>query len=124
MFIAAMLFSLPSKGQTTTEDWKLIQTVDNVSFSYAIGTCNGEGRYLLLKVENQNSNTIHASWTIKMSEGAKAVHFPGMLHMLATGQTKIISCQMEDPLTLPIPVTDDFVSPQISIESLIEAVQQ
>lgn len=123
VLIAAIFFSLPSFGQATTEDWKLLQTTDNVSFSYTIGTCNGEGRYLLLKIDNQNSNTVHVSWTIVVTEGEKTIHFPGMLNMLANGKTEIISCKTIDPHTFPMPLTDDFLSPQVSIEPRIEAVQ-
>lgn len=119
-----LLLNLPSFGHTTSWEWTLLQTRDNVSFYYSIGSCHGSGKHLLLKVDNQNSSAVGVSWTIELSENTKKLHFPGLPSELAAGESKTITCERPDPLALPMPITDDFVSPLVRIGPHVEKMPQ
>lgn len=115
ILLAALFFNFSSIPEATDE-WTLIQTVNNVKFYYQSGQCNGH-TLLFLKIVNENTTEVHGHWRLNIDNGTDKMQFMGVLIDLKPGVSKTGSC--EDPgqnLMIPLELLG---SSQLSIELIL-----
>lgn len=113
ILLAALFFNFSSIPEATDE-WTLIQTVNNVKFYYQSGQCNGH-TLLFLKIVNDNTTEVHGHWRLNIDQGTGKMQFMGVLMDMKAGVTKTGSCEDPGPeLMIPLELQG---SPQLSIEA-------
>ena len=102
-----------SSSHYPVSDWALIKDSSNVSFSYKLDVCNNE-EMMLLKISNNNAQTVNVKWSIWDTGPIQAVAFSG-------GEEKIGECSGNNYLIYHIPpglVLGGNVLPQLVITVL------
>jgi hypothetical protein len=122
--IFVLLLSKPVLAQTSMNreihngEWTLIQTVDQVKFYYQTSLCNGHS-FLLLRVVNENTTTVHGSWQMDIQSNSQNRKYMGVLLPTKPGQSREGSCAKPDPdMVIPF-INLDPATLQISLEAKI-----